>query len=229
MSLRVLLVEDNIDIAENISDYLCIHGHIVDFAYDGLMAIELVAQQGYDIIIMDIMMPKLDGLSTIKRLREQALLDIPIIVLTAKDTLEDKLTGFDSGADDYVVKPFAMQELHARMTSLIRRHQKSYQHILHVQGITLDQQQQRAEIDNTSLKLNPTTFKIMWLLTLQFPNVVTKQHLQHSLWADELPDNDILRSHMYNLRKALAACSKDISIVSHHGRGYQLCIQRETA
>lgn len=222
--LRVLIAEDNFDIAENIGDFIEMKGHQVDFAYDGKMAVELVQNQPFDVVIMDIMMPKLDGLQATQQIREGVHGDVPIIMLTAKDTLDEKLAGFESGADDYMLKPFAMPELYARMQAQARKSQKDYHFIQNKNGIVLDQKQQNAEINSEPLLLNPTTFKIMWLLTKQSPELVPKRELEFSLWGDLRPDKDILRSHIYNLRKSLEKCTSAVKVIAKHGQGYQLTV-----
>ncbi len=120
-ALRILIVEDSIDIAENISDYLELQGHVTDFAMDGIGGLHLALTQDYDVIILDIMLPGMDGLTFCLKLREEGQKATPVLMLTARDTLSDKLEGFDAGADDYLVKPFELEELVARMQALVRR------------------------------------------------------------------------------------------------------------
>ena len=126
-SLRILIVEDNVDIAENIADYLEVQGHVLDFAMDGIGGLHLALTQDYDIIVLDIMLPGMDGLTFCRKLREQGGKQTPILMLTARDTLSDKLEGFEAGADDYLVKPFELQELEARLGALVRRAGQSLQ------------------------------------------------------------------------------------------------------
>ncbi|ESP92091.1 MULTISPECIES: response regulator transcription factor [Pseudoalteromonas] len=220
--LRILIAEDHLDIAENIGDFLELSGHHVDYAYDGKMAVSLMESEVFDVLIMDVMMPKLDGLQATQRIRTLPCGDIPILMLTAKDTLDDKLLGFNSGADDYIVKPFDMPELYARIQAQVRKNQKQYQHHIVVNGIALNEKTQSADIDNVPLNLNPSTFKIMWLLTKAHPELVAKSEIEFALWGDLQPQRDILRSHIYNLRKSLSKCSHEVSIIGKHGQGYRL-------
>lgn len=220
--LRILIAEDHLDIAENIGDYLTAKGHQVDFAYDGAMAVSLAQTQTFDAIVMDIMMPKLDGLKATAQIRQGQQAQVPILMLTAKDRLDDKLNGFDSGADDYILKPFAIAELYARLLAHIRKAQNGYHSVMVVNGLELDQQNKTARFNGQSLKLNPTTFKILTLLCKNHPNLVDKAELEFQLWGDLLPENDVLRSHIYNLRKSLAGCADHFKIQSKHGQGYQL-------
>lgn len=222
--MRVLIAEDNVDIAENIGDFLSIKGHRVDFAFDGKMALSLASQQQFDVIVMDVMMPKMDGMLATEKIRELVNGDTPILMLTAKDTLDDKLAGFDVGADDYIVKPFDMLELYARIQAQARKAKNNYRSKLQVDCLTIDLVQQAVIIDEIPVVLNPSTFKIIVQLTKAYPNLVNKSEIEFNLWGDEVPEKDILRSHIYNLRKALAKVSKRVIVSSKHGRGYQLVI-----
>lgn len=225
--LRILIAEDNLDIAENIGDFLEINGHQVDFAYDGQMAVSLMQSQTFDVIVMDIMMPKLDGMEATEQIRQLPGGDIPILMLTAKDTLDEKLAGFASGADDYIIKPFDITELYARIQAHSRKAQKNYRHIVNIDGLRLDRKQQTADINGTDLLLNPTTFKILWQLSKAHPALVAKKEIEFMLWGDLKPEKDILRSHIYNLRKSLSKCAEQVTVVGKHGQGYQLNINNK--
>jgi DNA-binding response OmpR family regulator len=137
-AFRILIVEDNIDIAENISDYLEIQGHVTDFAMDGISGLHLALTQDYDAIILDIMLPGMDGLTFCRKLREEGEKVTPVLILTARDTLSDKLEGFDAGADDYLVKPFELEELSARIQALVRRFDQAKKKSLRVGDLELD-------------------------------------------------------------------------------------------
>src|SRR5690554_4074146 len=119
--MRVLVIEDNRDIAANIGDYLEEQGNEVDYAGDGVTGLHLAVSHDFDLIVLDLNLPGMDGLEVCRRLREEAQKSTPVLMLTARDTLDQKLAGFDSGADDYLVKPFALQELGARISALARR------------------------------------------------------------------------------------------------------------
>ena len=129
-ALRILIVEDNVGIAENIADYLEVQDHVLDFAMDGIGGLHLALTQDYDVIVLDIMLPGMDGLTFCRKLREQGGKQTPILMLTARDTLADKLEGFEAGIDDYLVKPFELQELEARLGALVRRAGQSLQDYL---------------------------------------------------------------------------------------------------
>ena len=120
--VSVLLIEDHRDIAESIVDFLEPRGFVVDYAADGITGMHLAVTHGYDVIVLDVMLPGADGFVVCRKLREEARRDTPILMLTARDTLEDKITGLEAGADDYLVKPFEIRELEARLRTLVRRH-----------------------------------------------------------------------------------------------------------
>ena len=119
--MKVLIVDDSHNVAETIADYLELEGMVIDCAYHGEAALKLASENHYDVIIMDIMMPKLDGISAVRKLREEVQCPTPILFLTAKDRLDDKIAAFQAGGDDYLVKPFAMQELSLRLNALASR------------------------------------------------------------------------------------------------------------
>ncbi len=220
--LRVLIAEDNADIAENIGEFLELKGHHVDYAYDGQMAVSLVGSERFDIVVMDVMMPKQNGIEATKTIRTLPNGDIPILMLTARDMLEDKIEGLTCGADDYIVKPFDMSELYARMQAQVRKSTNSYNTMLCVGNIQLDKQNQKGKIGDCCLELNPTTFKIMYALVKSYPNLVDKSELEFILWGDNKPDTDILRSHIYNLRQSIKKCCKHTGVKGKHGKGYLL-------
>ena len=149
--MKILVVEDNPQVAETIMDYLELAGHRLDCAYHGQAALQLLAEQRFDVIIMDVMMPRLDGLSTVARLREQD--PDPVLFLTARDSLDDKLAGFKAGGDDYLVKPFAMEELEVRLQALALRGPRSDMGALCVGELTLDPASGRATRAGVELKL----------------------------------------------------------------------------
>ncbi|MBU0854610.1 MAG: response regulator transcription factor, partial [Gammaproteobacteria bacterium] len=126
--MRILVIEDNRDILANVLDYLELKGYVVDCAQDGLSGLHLAATEHYDLIVLDIMLPGIDGLQVCKRLRDDAGRDTPIIMLTARDALNDRLQGLGAGADDYLIKPFALSELVARIEAILRRSQGSRKH-----------------------------------------------------------------------------------------------------
>ena len=221
-SLRILIVEDNVDMAENIGDYLEAHGHVLDFAMDGISGLHLALTQDFDVIVLDIMLPGMDGLSFSRKLRADADNQTPILMLTARDTLSDKLDGFSAGADDYLVKPFALQELAARLDALVRRTDRIVRSLLRVADLEVDMGKMAVQRAGYPVVLNRVGLKILTMLMQAYPNVVSRKDLEHALWGDAPPGSDALRSHIYALRRAVDKPFKRPLIETIHGVGYRL-------
>lgn len=201
--LSILIVEDQMELAQNIAEYLEPKGHMLDFATDGKQAVELALNNSYDLVVLDIMLPKMDGLEVCRHLREHAKKHLPILMLTARDTLQDKLTGFDVGADDYLTKPFALPELEVRCLSLSRRHLLQTSHVIDIGPLHINRQTQQVYREQKALDLSAMNYKILLILAEAYPQVVTRSQLCQKLWADEPTDSDALRSHIYQLRQIL--------------------------
>lgn len=220
--IRVLIVEDNRDICANIAAYLEKHSYILDFAYDGISAMHLALTNPFDVIVLDLMLPGMDGLSFCKKLRADANIDKPVLMLTARDTLDDKLKGFEAGADDYLVKPFALQELHARLQALFKRSHGKTDNLLTVGELTLNRSTLQVHRAGQRVDLNPTCMKLLQRLMEEAPSVVDRDTLETLLWADEIPDGDALRSHMYKLRQAIDRPFDSPLIHTVHRIGYRI-------
>jgi DNA-binding response OmpR family regulator len=200
----VLIVEDNRNISEMIGEYLEGKGFEVDYAGDGLDGYRLAAENAYDAIVLDLMLPRLDGIEVCKRLRGEARKSTPVLMLTARDTLDDKLTGLGVGADDYLTKPFAIQELEARLRALIRRERRQVgSEVLKVADLEFDPVSLRASRGGVELQLSPIGLRLMTILMRESPRVVSRQEIEREIWGNGLPDSDTLRSHLYNLRKVI--------------------------
>ena len=200
----ILLVEDNRSLSEMVGEYLESRGFGVDYAGDGMDGYRLAAENSYDVIVLDLMLPRLDGLELCRRLRNEAKKATPVLMLTARDTLSDKVNGLDAGADDYLVKPFAIQELEARVRALIRRERRQVSaEVLKVGDLVLDTASLRATRAGTELQLSPIGLRLLTILMRESPRVVTRRDIEREIWGDGLPDSDTLRSHLYNLRKAV--------------------------
>lgn len=202
--MLILLVEDHHLLAETIMDYLATEAIEVDYASRGLQGLELATTQAYDAIVLDVNLPEIDGFKICQQLREQHSIDTPILMLTARDQLNDKLSGFDAGADDYLVKPFANQELVARLQALVKR-QRGEITVKRTQvgDLVLDSGSQQVWRNNKELLLSPTGFRILRVLMRESPEVVSREAIQQELWGSDVPDTDVLRSHIYNLRKVV--------------------------
>ena len=220
--LRILIVEDNIDIAENIADYFDLQGHVTDFAMDGIGGLHLALTQEYDAIILDIMLPGMDGLTFCRKLRNEGEKATPVLMLTARDTLDDKLEGFDAGADDYLVKPFDLEELNARIQALVRRSDHPKNKLLRIGDLEMDLGKMQVQRAGRLIELNRVCLKILPMLMQASPNVVSRQEIEHALWSDMPPGSDALRSHIYTLRQAVDKPFKHHLIQTVHGLGYKL-------
>jgi DNA-binding response OmpR family regulator len=219
----ILLVEDNTDIAEMIISYLSDHGYIMDHAKDGLTASHLAVTNSYDLIVLDLALPGIDGIDLCRSLRQKVLLTIPIIMLTARDTLKDKITGLESGADDYLIKPFSILELEARIKSQLRRHYNLLStNRLCVADLEVNTETLSVQRENNSITLTPTGFKLLSLLMRASPAVVKRDEIERHIWGEVLPDSDSLRSHMYSLRKLVDKPYDKKLIKTHQGNGYQI-------
>lgn len=198
--MKVLLVEDCQSVAEVIFDYFEELDFDLDYAATGTLGLSLAQSQKFDCIILDIMLPGVDGISLCQQLRAEGN-NTPIIMLTARDTNNDILLGLRQGADDYIVKPFNLELLEARIHSVTRRHSgTAFITQMTCGPITLDINTHQVWRGKQEIKLTPICFKILSLLVKKSPHVVSRQEIEEVLWSDNLPDQDILRKHVYQLR-----------------------------
>jgi DNA-binding response OmpR family regulator len=220
--VRILVIEDNSDIAANLGDYLEERGHTVDFAADGVTGLHLAVVNDFDAIVLDLNLPGMDGLEVCRRLRQDARKQTPVLMLTARDALENKLDGFEAGADDYLVKPFALQEVDARLAVLLRRGKGPQSRILNVADLEYNLDTLEVRREGKLLQLNPTALKILQSLMESSPSVVTRQELETRVWGEELPDSDSLRVHIHGLRAAVDKPFPKPLIQTRHGIGYRI-------
>ncbi|NVJ66785.1 MAG: response regulator transcription factor [Gammaproteobacteria bacterium] len=204
MSYSVLLVEDHKELSATTGEYLELCGYIVDYAMDGNAGLNLALENTYDALILDVMLPGIDGFEICQKVRKEGKSDIPILMLTARDQLEDKLDGFDAGADDYLIKPFDFEELEARLKAIIRRYKGDLDaKTLVIEKLELDPSTMQVTREGRLLKLSPTGLHILKYLMRKSPELVTRDELERELWGDMPPNSDVLRSHLYNLRKVV--------------------------
>ena len=221
--MKVLVVEDNKDIAENIADYLEPLGYVLDFAADGVLGLHLAVTESFDVIVLDVMLPGMDGMTLCQKLRSDAHVTTPVIMLTAKDQLEDKLEGFKSGADDYLVKPFSVKELEVRLQALgKRRTNNASEETLQVADLKFNLLTLEASRAGLILDLNPIQRKLLGLLMKNSHRVVLRDELESHIWGDIPPDKDILRSHIYSLRNIIDKPFAEKILHTVHGAGYRL-------
>jgi len=220
--MRILVIEDQPEILQNIADYLELQGYLVDCAYDGLGGLHLAITQPFDLIILDLMLPGMDGITLCQKLRQDARVSTPVIMLTARDSVDDKLTGFRAGADDYLVKPFSLPELHARVEAVLRRGQAGMQNMLTVGDLTYDMNSLEVTRQGVLLKLSPIGLKLLEKLMKSSPHVVKRDALEELLWGEHLPGSDSLRSHIHTLRQTIDKPFSSPLLHTVHGIGYCL-------
>jgi len=221
--VRILVIEDNPDMAANLVEFLEAKGHTMDVAADGIWGLHLASTQPHDAIVLDVMLPGIDGLTLCRRLRTEARINIPVLMLTARDTLDDKIAGLEAGADDYVVKPFALREVEARLRALSRRAQgKVSTTTLQIADLSFDPGTYRVNRAGNSIELPPIPMKLLEALMRASPQVLTRPHLEHEIWGDSPPDSDALRAHMHVLRSAIDKPGMKPLLVTIRSLGYQL-------
>lgn len=220
--MHILVVEDSPDILANIADYLALKGYVVDCASDGLTGLHLAATRRYDLIVLDVMMPGMDGFTFCKRLRDSEHSTTPVIILTARDALEDRLTGLGNGADDYLTKPFALSELVARIEAVLRRSRGTGARRLAIDDLRLDLDTLEVSRGGRGIRLTPAALKLLTLLMKRSPAVVAREQLETELWGDSPPDSDSLRSHIHALRRQIDKPFEQPILETVHGIGYRL-------
>lgn len=226
-ALHVLLVEDQLSIARNIAEYMEAKGHVFDFATQGLQGVELALAHHYDLIILDLNLPVLDGLTVCQQLREKSERHLPILMLTARDSIDDKVSGFTAGADDYLTKPFSLQELEVRCLALSRRHLLQTSDTLTLGPLSIDRKRKQATRAGQPLELHTMGFRILTLLAEEYPQVVSRSMLLQKLWGDEPTESDAVRSHIYQLRRVVDKPFDYPVLKTVHGIGFTLDIKNE--
>ncbi|QGZ65523.1 response regulator transcription factor [Paraburkholderia acidisoli] len=221
--MRMLAIEDDPDILGNIASYFGTRNFMVDCALDGMQGFSLATRNDYDVIVMDLALPRLDGYELSRRLRVESECDTPVIMVTARDTLDERLSGFEAGADDYLVKPFALAELGARVNALLQRSRKrSATRALQVADLTLDPNTREVVRAGRTLRLPPAPMTLLTMLMRESPAVVPRARLEEALWLDSPPDSDSLRTHIHQLRHVIDKPFAHALLRTVHGVGYRL-------
>ncbi|MDD3683224.1 response regulator transcription factor [Desulfovibrio desulfuricans] len=209
MAVALLLVEDNEDILANLYAFLEPLGYELDCARNGRTGLAMAIDQHFDCIVLDIMLPGIDGISLCRELRDKHHKHTPIIMLTARDAVADRVQGLEAGADDYLVKPFALKELEARIRALLRRGRMSSGNsadggaVWTYADLTFNSGEHWAERQGRRLRLSPTGFRILDELIRVAPGLVRREDLEHALWGDDPPEGSALRTHIHELRREL--------------------------
>lgn len=220
--MYLLLIEDNPDLVENLSEFFEDRGHTVNIAYNGLSGLNFALENSYDVIILDLMLPGMDGLEVCARLRREGR-STPVLMLTARDTLGNILEGFNSGTDDYLVKPFDLEELEVRLHALARRGRGEVApQLLVVEDLQFNPRTLRISRAGRRIELAPIPTKILALLMQRSPAVVSRETLEREIWGDSLPDSDALRAHIHALRSAIDRGFDMPLVHTLRGMGYQI-------
>lgn len=218
--LNVLLVEDDFDLAETVIDYLAIESISCDYASNGVAGLNLLNDNSYDVVLLDINLPRLDGLTLCRELRSGGN-DTPVLMLTARDRLDDKVAGFEAGTDDYLVKPFELRELVVRIHALARRRSGQVQ-LLRCADLEMNLKEDTVTRAGQKIKLSPTARQILETLLRAAPETVSKQKLINAVWGDDPPDSNSLKVHLHHLRKAVDE-SFDLPLIhTIPGRGFSV-------
>jgi DNA-binding response OmpR family regulator len=217
--LRILIIEDQLDFAESLWDFLEGRGHRVDHAVDGVQGLRMASESEFDVVILDLGLPRMDGLDVCAHLRAQGK-SAPILMLTARDAIADRLVGFAQGADDYLVKPCSMLELEVRLRNLVRR---SRGHgLLRLADLEFDSETRVATRAGLAVKLTSRQSQLLEALLRASPAVVESTRLEEAVWGDESPGADALHSLVRSLRQSIDRPFDQALIRTVHGIGYQM-------
>ena len=224
--MNILLAEDTRDLNHALVTVLQMQHYEVDAAFDGEQALEKIEQNGYDLVILDIMMPKKDGLEVLRQMRSRGIVT-PVLLLTAKAEIDDRVTGLDAGADDYLTKPFAMKELLARVRALTRR-QNTYNHDeLHFGNITLKADSLEMSAGNT-VRLSMKEFELMRVLVMNSDKMLTTSYLREHVWnEDDKASEDTVWFYVNFLRNKLRSISSNALIEGEKGGSFQIIEERQ--
>lgn len=224
--MKVLIVEDEHELLESIKKFLISENFIVEIANDYMGAIDKIFMYEYDCILLDISLPGGDGLKILGEMRKANIVRNTIII-SAKNSLEDKISGLDLGADDYLTKPFHLAELHARMKALLRRKQLGGNDTLTLENVCINFSEHIAYIDNEPLKLTRKEFDILSFFSTNLNRIITKEVLAEHVWGDHIDsaDNfDFVYAQVKNLRKKLKDNNANITIENIYGVGYKMVL-----
>lgn len=221
--VRILIVDDEERIREMIREYSSLEGYIIDEASDGVEALQIFRQQDYCLVILDVMMPQMDGWSVCREIRKSS--QVPIIMLTARGEEYDKLFGFELGVDDYIVKPFSPKELLARMKAIIRRSSRANENTIRderlaFEGLVIEYNARNVYVDGSIVSLTPKEYDLLNYFTKNPNHVFSREQLLNAVWGyDFLGDHRTVDTHVKMLRESLGPYRK--FIVTVWGTGYK--------
>ncbi|QEI08737.1 response regulator transcription factor [Pigmentiphaga aceris] len=227
---RLLIIEDNPELVANLYGFFEPLGYVLDDARNGATGLRMATENDYDAILLDLMLPRLDGMTLCRKLRQEFQNPVPVLMLTARDPVEDRVQGFELGADDYLVKPFSLIELDARIKALVRRAQgRQVQGTLTWEDLKVDTRVPQAWRQGQTINLTPSTHKLLLCLMRAAPAVVRKQEMEYLLWGDDPPEGGALRTHIHELRQHTDKDFTSALIETVHGIGWRLCQPGKTA
>jgi DNA-binding response OmpR family regulator len=224
--MKVLIVEDEVKVANFISKGLEEEGYTVEVAYDGKKGIELIQGFTFDVVLLDLMIPEVDGLEVLKNIRARGI-DTPVLIITAKSSKADVIKGLDTGSDDYLTKPFSFDELLARMRALLRRSRKSDTHMLEYKDIILNPYTRRLSIASKEVELTEKEFMIMEYLLKNNEKPLARKEIAEYAWQNSTDSTNIVDVYVNFLRKKIESVSQKRYIHTVRGKGYILREENE--
>ena len=224
-----LLIEDNVAIAEQVAEFFAAHGWYVDYAQTGKSGVSLALDNVYDVIILDLNLPDIDGVEVCKQIKLDTKTTMPIIMLTARDAVDHKIEGFAAGADDYLTKPFNLRELIMRCQALSKRHNLHKDNRIQIAELEVELNSAQFTLNQQKLMLSPIGSKILISLAREYPRPVSRSTLLRKVWGDSPPDTDALKAHVYALRKTLNEHKHSLRLVTvpHLGYGIEVVEAKE--
>lgn len=223
--MNLLIIEDDRELCGLLKDSLKKYNYICDTAYDGEEGLYYIGINEYDTIILDINLPKIDGITLCKTVREK-FITTPIIMLTARTDTEDKIIGLDSGADDYLGKPFALKELRARLHALIRRNYNKSSNIIKIGELYINTKEKTVELNQEEIELTAREYDILELLCYNYPGILSSEKIIEHVWGAEANEfSNVIRVHITNLRRKLKNSDGETLIETLRGKGYRICLK----
>lgn len=227
--MRILLVEDNPHLSEAIADSLRKSGFEIDPVAEGDAALAVLANQRYDLVVLDLGLPDMDGMEVLQALRSSKN-TVPVLVLTARDSLSDKIGGFNKGADDYLVKPFEAEELVARLKALLRRPAQSVEEIITLNNLTFDTTNRQTKVGDQTIELSRRETDLLEQLIRSIDKIVTKKTIEMRLYSyEDKGSANSVEVLVHRLRKKLMASAAGIEIHTLRGIGYMITATRDAA
>lgn len=221
--MRILIIEDNEDLIENLYSFFEPLGYELDCARSGYSGLALAAENKYDVIILDIMLPGINGYLLCSKIRNELRITTPVLMLTAKDSIENRVEGFDSGADDYLIKPFSLVELNARIKALVRRVKDKHLSLeLSLGPLRVDLQKHEITRSGVNILLTPIGYKLLVKLMEEYPKVVSREEIEFYIWGNKGPNSDAVRTHIHTLRQLIDKPFNQKMVKTIPGFGYQM-------